>query len=84
MAAWSALPAEMRRGRIFASPAPRRLAGRERVPLAALQATGPQHMIVERDVQAYLEQQRSRPRITPLARRVARGRRPRRDLGRSG
>ncbi len=47
------LPAE-RQARIFASPRARRLARQENVPLAEVQATGPQQMIVERDVRAYL------------------------------
>jgi pyruvate dehydrogenase E2 component (dihydrolipoamide acetyltransferase) len=41
------------------------------VPLEALQATGPEGAIVERDVRAYLEASPS-PAISPVARRIAR------------
>ena len=47
------LPLE-RRQRVFASPRARRLARQEGVSLAEVQATGPQQMIVERDIRAYL------------------------------
>ncbi|MCX7681220.1 MAG: 2-oxo acid dehydrogenase subunit E2 [Anaerolineae bacterium] len=54
--------------RIFASPRARRLARERGVDLAALTGTGPDGRIVERDVQAYLEQV---PDATPVARRLA-------------
>lgn len=60
--------------RIFASPRARNLAKAEGVPLSELKATGPQAMIVERDVRAYLETQTGHPaevRVTPVAKRVA-------------
>lgn len=41
-------------GRIFISPRARRLVEEHNVPLTALQATGPEGAIIERDVQAYL------------------------------
>jgi pyruvate dehydrogenase E2 component (dihydrolipoamide acetyltransferase) len=59
------------RGRVFVSPRARRLAEKQGVPLGALQATGPEGAIVERDVRAYLEVARDVPAITPVARRVA-------------
>ncbi len=72
--------------RIFISPRARRLAEQHNIPLTALQATGPEGAIVERDVRAYLEAQivpstalrtgpstslRTGPPITPVARRMA-------------
>jgi pyruvate dehydrogenase E2 component (dihydrolipoamide acetyltransferase) len=62
---------ERRLGRIFASPRARRLAEQEGIALAALAATGPQQMIVERDVRAYMEAPPAAPAITPVARRLA-------------
>jgi len=64
------LPPE-RLARIFASPRARRLAGQESVALEDLSASGPQGMIVERDVRAYLEARPAAPVITPVARRLA-------------
>ncbi len=64
------LPPEQR-NRIFASPRARRLAQQEEVLLAEVTATGPQQMIVEQDVRAYLEARRAAPEVTPVARRVA-------------
>jgi len=43
--------------RIFISPRARRLAEEHNIPLTALQATGPEGAIVERDVRAYLDAQ---------------------------
>ena len=61
-----------RQARIFASPRARRLAEQKSVALADLEATGPQQMIVERDVRgAYLEAEPAAPVITPVARRLA-------------
>jgi pyruvate dehydrogenase E2 component (dihydrolipoamide acetyltransferase) len=51
--------------RIFASPRARGLADREGVSLTNLTPTGPQAMIVERDVQVYLATRRRAP--TPAA-----------------
>jgi pyruvate dehydrogenase E2 component (dihydrolipoamide acetyltransferase) len=59
-----------RGGRIFISPRARRLIEERNIPLAALQATGPEGAIVERDVRSYLDTQ-SVPAITPVARRMA-------------
>jgi pyruvate dehydrogenase E2 component (dihydrolipoamide acetyltransferase) len=58
------------RGRIFISPRARRLAEEHSIPLEALEASGPEGSIVERDVRAYLD---ARPGtlITPVARRMA-------------
>ena len=42
--------------RLFASPRARRLAEREGVPFTALSGTGPEGAVVERDVQAVLDQ----------------------------
>ncbi len=64
------LPPE-RQQRVFASPRARRLAQAEGIALSSLEASGPQGMIVERDVRAALEHQRAQPKITPVARRVA-------------
>jgi pyruvate dehydrogenase E2 component (dihydrolipoamide acetyltransferase) len=65
------LPAE-RQSRIFASPRARRLAEQAGVPLAEVTATGPQQMIVERDIKAYLARQdTAQPSATPVARRMA-------------
>lgn len=61
-----------RQNRLFASPRARRLAQENGVPLAEVKPTGPQQMIVERDIKAYLaEQAAARPAATPLARRMA-------------
>ena len=70
--AGEALPLE-RQNRLFASPRARQLAALKGVPLEALQGggTGPGGLIVERDVNAYLEQRKATPRVTPLARRMA-------------
>ncbi len=66
------LPSE-RLERIFASPRARQVALQKGILLAKLKGTGsgPQHLIVERDVNAYVERQKSTPRIIPLARRMA-------------
>jgi pyruvate dehydrogenase E2 component (dihydrolipoamide acetyltransferase) len=56
-------------GRIFISPRARRLTEQRGVPLEALQATGPEGAIVERDVRAYLESARI-PAIKSMAPRV--------------
>jgi pyruvate dehydrogenase E2 component (dihydrolipoamide acetyltransferase) len=60
--------------RIFASPRARNLAKAEGISLNEVKATGPQAMIVERDVRAYLTTHQEKPaivRATPLAKRVA-------------
>jgi pyruvate dehydrogenase E2 component (dihydrolipoamide acetyltransferase) len=64
--------------RIFASPRARNLAKTQDVPLSEVKATGPQSMIVERDVLAYLEARKTTTmtpdveiRATPVAKRVA-------------
>ena len=63
--------------RLFASPRARRLAEREGVPFTALFGTGPEGAVVERDVQAVLDQAQVKgkaedvPSITPVARRMA-------------
>ena len=65
------LPPE-RLQRPFASPRARRLAQQEGVDLAQIHPTGPQGMIVERDVRAYVEAQKAgHPKATPVARRLA-------------
>ncbi len=56
--------------RVFISPRARRLAEERGIPLEALQATGPDGAIIERDVLAYLDSQTT-PAITPVARRMA-------------
>ena len=63
-------------GRMFISPRARRLAEEHGIPLTALQATGPEEAIVERDVRAYLDAEaasaeKETPPITPVARRMA-------------
>ncbi len=60
--------------RIFASPRARNLAKAQGVSLDEVKATGPQAMIVERDVRAYIQAQEVKTsgiRATPLAKRVA-------------
>ena len=71
--------------RRFISPRARRLAESENVPLTAVTATGPEGAIIERDVQAYLQEAWStghkgraagemletKRTITPVARRMA-------------
>jgi pyruvate dehydrogenase E2 component (dihydrolipoamide acetyltransferase) len=68
--------------RIAASPRARTLAQQEGVDLAAVRATGPEGMIVERDVKAYAAAARARvqpaqpdrpepARVSPVARRMA-------------
>ena len=67
------LPTE-RLSRIFASPRARNLAKAEGLALDDVPATGPQSMIVEHDVRAYLAAQKAKPaaaRMTPLAKRMA-------------
>jgi len=58
--------------RLFISPRARWLAEEQGVPLAALQATGPQGAIVERDVRAYLDGQAALPLPSELSPRAAR------------
>jgi len=62
-----------RLNRIFASPRARQLARLKGVSLAELQGsgTGPEKLVIEQDVQAFLERQEAKPRVTPLARRIA-------------
>lgn len=66
---------EERRSRIPASPRARHRAEQEGISLAELTPSGPQQMIVERDVEAYLEQVKVEEEIpataTPVARRLA-------------
>ena len=70
--------------RLFVSPRARRLAETEGVPLAEVRATGPQGAIVERDVQTYTDEVKSKVKaeqvlastsastmISPIARRIA-------------
>lgn len=66
------LPPE-RINRLFASPRARQLAQLKGIPLVELRGsgTGPRQLIVERDVSAYIERQKARPRVTPVARRMA-------------
>ena len=52
----------------FISPRAKRLAEENVVPLSQLSGTGPHGRIVENDVKAYLA---DRPRMTPLAKKVA-------------
>ncbi|UCC87539.1 MAG: 2-oxo acid dehydrogenase subunit E2, partial [Anaerolineales bacterium] len=61
---------EDRSQRVFISPRARRLAEEHKISVAAIQATGPEGAIVERDVRAYLDAQATPP-ITPVARRMA-------------
>jgi len=56
--------------RILISPRARRLAEKHNIPMEALQASGPEGAIIERDVRAYLDAQ-ILPLITPVARRMA-------------
>jgi pyruvate dehydrogenase E2 component (dihydrolipoamide acetyltransferase) len=64
-------PQDLKGPRIFASPRARQLAFKKGLALKELDGcgTGPQGMIVEKDVRAYLEQ--NKPRATPLAQRMA-------------
>jgi pyruvate dehydrogenase E2 component (dihydrolipoamide acetyltransferase) len=52
----------------FISPRARNLAEKNAVPVAQLTGTGPGGRIIEKDVEAYLV---NRPRLTPLAKKVA-------------
>ena len=62
-----------RLNRLFSSPRARQRAWLEGISLEELRGrgTGPEHSIVERDVETYLESKKSLPRATPLARRMA-------------
>jgi pyruvate dehydrogenase E2 component (dihydrolipoamide acetyltransferase) len=64
-------PGEEDKRRIFISPRARQLAAKKGLTLAQLDGsgTGPQQMIVEKDVRAYIE--RMKPRATPVAQRMA-------------
>jgi pyruvate dehydrogenase E2 component (dihydrolipoamide acetyltransferase) len=71
--------------RVWASPRARRLAETEGVPLAQVDASGPENAVVERDVRAYLREREAArrqaaavaesappaPAVSPLARRLA-------------
>jgi pyruvate dehydrogenase E2 component (dihydrolipoamide acetyltransferase) len=61
---------ERKDGRTFISPRAKRLAEEQGVEWQALQGTGPEGAIVERDVEAYLKTQQTR-KITPVAERMA-------------
>ncbi len=61
---------ERKDGRTFISPRAKRLAEEQGVEWQALQGTGPEGAIVERDVEAYLKMQLTR-KITPVAERMA-------------
>jgi pyruvate dehydrogenase E2 component (dihydrolipoamide acetyltransferase) len=52
----------------FISPRAKNLASKEVVDTASISGTGPQGRIIERDVQAALE---NRPKLTPLAKKIA-------------
>lgn len=65
-----------RAGRILASPRARNLAKAEGISLEQVKASGPQGMIVERDIRATLDAKKLQTkapveRVTPLARRMA-------------
>jgi pyruvate dehydrogenase E2 component (dihydrolipoamide acetyltransferase) len=61
-----------RQNRLFASPRARCLAQEAGIPLAEVKPSGPQQMIVERDIKAYLSEQAAvRSSATPVARRMA-------------
>ena len=69
---------EERLSRVFASPRARQLARKEGVNLTDVRATGPQGMIVERDVRTAMlgtdvgaSRKAAEPGITPVARRLA-------------
>ena len=57
-------------GRILVSPRARRLARKEKVPLAILRGAGPHGRIVEKDVLAYLDK-RKLVKATPVAKALA-------------
>ncbi len=63
-------PAQAPSGRVFSSPAARRVAREHGVEIAALagRGTGPNGRIVEKDVLDYVQAQ---PRMTPLAAKIA-------------
>ena len=65
----TAPPATLVRGRPASSPRARRLAAAHGLPLTGLNGSGPGGRLLERDVQAALEQQ---PRLTPVARAMLR------------
>ncbi|HBG57142.1 MAG TPA: 2-oxo acid dehydrogenase subunit E2 [Porphyromonadaceae bacterium] len=52
----------------FVSPRAKKIAEKNAVPVSQLVGSGPEGRVVEKDVQAYLE---NRPRMTPLAKKVA-------------
>jgi pyruvate dehydrogenase E2 component (dihydrolipoamide acetyltransferase) len=56
--------------RIFVSPRARRLAEAEGVPLAEVKATGPQRAIIERDVQAYVDEVKAKVKAKVEAEQV--------------
>jgi pyruvate dehydrogenase E2 component (dihydrolipoamide acetyltransferase) len=64
-------PAEGKPDRIFASPRARRLATEKSINLSEIQGSGPRSMIVERDVQVFLDRKKTRMKVTPLAKRMA-------------
>ena len=55
-------------GNLFISPRAKKLAEKNAVPLSQLTGSGPKGRIVEKDIMTYLT---DRPRMTPLAKKVA-------------
>ncbi|MBP8965771.1 MAG: 2-oxo acid dehydrogenase subunit E2 [Paludibacteraceae bacterium] len=53
---------------VFVSPRAKKLAEKEAVDVSTLQGSGPKERVIEKDVQAALE---NRPKMTPLAKKIA-------------
>lgn len=64
------LPSE-RAARVFASPRARQTANALHVSLAEIPASGPEGLIIERDVIAFAEERKARQRVSPVAARAA-------------
>jgi len=58
-------------GRIFITPRARAAAEKEGLDISDIKGTGPEELIIERDVKAYIEKGAASLKATPLARKIA-------------
>ncbi len=67
----SAGEVELRPEALFSSPSARRLARESNLELSEITGSGPNGRIVKRDVEAFLELDKSNRKITPVAKKIA-------------
>ncbi len=58
-------------GRVFITPRAKMLAGKRGIDTDRIEGTGPNDIIIERDIKTYIEKMQTMPKVTPLANRIA-------------